>query len=138
MTWQRILTIVAAIALGAFAWHSGGWQGIAFLVSGLVLWFLLNYTRMLTVMKRAADRPIGYVGSAIMLNSKLRAKLPLLHVIAMTRSLGQRLSAEGEEPEIYLWRDPGNAQVTCEFEEGRLVRWRFERLPQADAETANV
>ncbi|WP_423457428.1 glycerate kinase [Ottowia sp. VDI28] len=138
MTWQRILTLVAAIALGAAAWRAGGWSGIAFLVSGVVLWFLLNYTRMITVMKRASDRPIGYVGSAVMLNTKLRPKLPLLHVIALTRSLGQRKSPEGEDPEIYVWRDPGDAQVTCEFVGGRLVRWHFERPSEAVAETGQA
>ncbi|WP_028601444.1 hypothetical protein [Ottowia thiooxydans] len=131
MTWQRILTLLAAIALGAGAWRAGGWAGIALVGSALVLWFLLNYTRLITIMKRAADQPIGYVGSAVMFNVKLRPKLPLLHVIGMTRSLGERLSAEGVEPEVYLWRDPGDSQVICEFEGGRLARWRLERPTQA-------
>lgn len=134
MNSQRILVIAGAVALGALAWNTGGWAGLGFLFSGLVLWFLLNYTRMITVMKRAADRPIGYVGSAVMLNTKLRPKLPLLHVIALTRSLGKRLTAEGEEPEIYVWRDNGDSTVTCEFEGGRLMRWRLDRPSQADVE----
>ena len=138
MTWQRILTIVAAIALGAGAWRAGGWAGIALLVSGIVFWFLLNYTRIITIMKRAADRPIGYVGSAVMLNAKLHPKQPLLHVIALTRSLGQRLSQEGEEPEIYLWRDGGGSEVTCEFEGGRLLRWRLERPTGNENETRDA
>ena len=136
MNWQRILIIAAAIALGAGAWRAGGWAGIALLGTGLMLWFLLYYTRIMTVMKRAAERPVGYVGSAVMLHTKLRPKVNLLHVVALTRSLGQRLSNEGEEPEIYLWRDPGGAQVTCEFTGGRLVRWNFER--PAEAETATT
>lgn len=133
MIWQRILIIAGAVALGALAWNAGGWAGLAFLGSGLVLWFLLNYTRLITIMKRAADRPIGYVGSAVMLNTKLRPKLPLIHVIALTRSLGERLSAEGAEPEIYVWRDPGDSKVTCEFEGGRLMRWQLERPAEPDA-----
>lgn len=127
MIWQRIFTIAGAIALGALAWNTGGWSGLAFLVSGVVLWFMLNYTRLITIMKRAADRPIGYVDSAVMLNTKLRPKLPLMHVIALTRSLGKRLTDEGVEPEIYVWSDNGDSQVTCEFEGGRLVRWQLER-----------
>ena len=133
MTWQRILTLLAAIALGAGAWRAGGWAGLALLASGLLLWFLLYYTRLITIMKRAADRPIGYVGSAVMLNARLKAGLPLLNVVGLTRSLGERLSAEGAEPEVYRWRDPGESHVTAEFEGGRLARWRLER-PQTAAE----
>ena len=129
MTWQRILTFMAAIALGAMAWRAGGGAGLALLFSGLLLWFLLYYTRIMTIMKRAADRPIGYVGSAVMLNAKLKPRMPLLNVIALTRSLGERLSAESAEPEVYRWRDPGDSHVTTEFEGGRLLRWQLQRPP---------
>ena len=129
MTWQRILTFMAAIALCAMAWRAGGGAGLALLFSGLLLWFLLYYTRIMTIMKRAADRPIGYVGSAVMLNAKLKPRMPLLNVIALTRSLGERLSAEGAEPEVYRWRDPGDSHVTTEFEGGRLLRWQLQRPP---------
>ena len=129
MTWQRILTFMAAIALGAMAWRAGGGAGLALLFSGLLLWFLLYYTRIMTIMKRAADRPIGYVGSAVMLNAKLKPRMPLLNVIALTRSLGERLSAEGAEPEVYRWRDPGDSHVTTEFEGGRQLRWQLQRPP---------
>ena len=131
MTWQRLLTLVAAIALGAGAWRAGGWAGVALLASGLTLWFLLYYTRLVNVTKRAAERPIGYVGSAVMLNAKLKARQPLLHVVALTRSLGERLSPEGAEPEVYRWTDPGDSRVTAEFEAGRLARWRLERPAEA-------
>lgn len=129
MTWQRALTLLAAVALGAGAWRAGGGAGLALLASGLLLWFLLYYTRLMTVMKRAADQPIGYVGSAVMLNARLKPRMPLLNVIGLTRSLGERLSAEGVEPEVYRWRDPGDSLVTTEFEDGRLVRWRLQRPP---------
>lgn len=127
MTWQRILTLVIAVALGAGAWRAGGWAGLALAGTALVLWFLLYYTRVLQVMKRAADRPIGYVDSAVMLNAKLKPRSALLHVMALTRSMGERLSPEGAEPEVYRWTDPGGSQVTAEFEGGKLVRWRLDR-----------
>ena len=129
MNGRRILTALAAVLLGALAWRTGGWAGLALLGSGLLLWLLLNYTRIMTIMKRAADRPIGYVGSAVMLNAKLEPRMPLLNVIALTRSLGERLSAEGAEPEVYRWRDPGDSHVTTEFEGGRLLRWQLQRPP---------
>jgi hypothetical protein len=36
---------------------------------GLMMWVLLHYTRLITILKKAADRPIGFVGSAVMLNA---------------------------------------------------------------------
>ena len=83
MKWQRILAILGAVALGAGAWRAGGWQGLALLGSGLMLWVMLYYTRLMTIMKRAVDRPIGYVGSAVMLNAKLKRGQPLLTVLAL-------------------------------------------------------
>ena len=131
MKGRSLLTLAGAVALGALSWRAGGWQGIAVMASALLLWFLLYYTRLLTVMKRAADRPIGYVGSAVMLNIKLKAGQPLLHVVALTRALGQRLSEEGAEPEVYRWTDPGGSHVTAEFVGGRLKAWQMVRPPEA-------
>ena len=37
-----------------------------------LVWVLLHFTRMMTILKRAANRPIGYVDSAVMLNAKLK------------------------------------------------------------------
>ena len=127
MTWKRILTLVFAIALAAGAWRAGGWAGVALAVSALVLWFLLHYTRLINVMKRAADRPIGYVDSAVMLNAKLKPGSALLHVLALTRSMGERLSPEGAEPEVYRWTDGTQSHVTCEFHHGKLVKWTLIR-----------
>ena len=84
-------------------------------------------------MKRAADRPVGHVGSAVMLNAKLQAGQPLLKVVALTRALGERLSEVGADPETYRWRDEGGSQVTAEFKGGRLTHWQLERpAPAAD------
>lgn len=135
MNWQRGLAIVFAVALGAGAWRAGGWQGLGLLASGLVLWGLLNYTRIVTVMKRAAHRPVGRVDSAVMLNAKLHAGQPLLHVLALTRALGERLSAPGADPETYRWSDPGGSWVTAEFSGGKLRHWQLER-PAAEAQAA--
>ena len=107
MNGRRILTALAAVLLGALAWRTGGWAGLALLGSGLLLWLLLNYTRIMTIMKRAADRPVGYVGSAVMLNARLKQGMPLLDVLALTRALGERQSPPEAEPDVYRWRDAG-------------------------------
>ena len=86
------------------------------------------------VMRRAAERPIGYVGSAVMLNAKLKPKVNLMHVVALTRSLGERLSEEGQEPEIYRWTDGTDSHVTCEFVNGRLVKWTLVRPQKSETQ----
>ena len=43
----------------------------------VVMWILLHFTRMVTVLSRAANRPVGHVDSAVMLNVKLRKVLEI-------------------------------------------------------------
>ena len=132
MNFQRYLVPIGTVGLTAWAWQTLGWMGIALVVTGGVMWLLLHFTRLVQIMKRASKRPIGFVDSAVMLNAKLRPGRPLLDVIAQTRSLGERLSAEGAEPEVYRWRDAGGSSVSCEFEGGKLRRWQLERPVQPD------
>ncbi|AVO49208.1 glycerate kinase [Melaminivora suipulveris] len=125
------LVIIALLIAG---WQSGGPQGLLIAVGGLLMWALLHFTRLMNVMQKAAKNPIGHVGSAVMLNARLKAGVNLMHVVAMTRSLGRQLSPQGHEPEIYAWVDAGGSEVTCEFESGRLARWRLVR-PQGESES---
>jgi hypothetical protein len=85
------------------------------------------------ILKRAANSPLGYVGSAVMLQAKLKPGMTLMHVIAMTRSLGEQLSEPQAQPEQYRWTDPSDASVSCDFLHGKLVRWEFRRPAVADA-----
>ena len=64
MNFQKIFVPAACLVLIGAAWRSYGWQGVAVVGGGLVMWLLLHYTRMITILKKAADRPIGFVGSA--------------------------------------------------------------------------
>lgn len=132
MNLRNILVPVGLIVLVIAAFQSAGWPGVAAVVGGIIMWVLLHFTRLMSIMKKAADRPIGYVGSAVMLNAKLKPKVPLVHVVAMTRSLGQRLSEEGQDPEIYRWTDGSQSHVTCEFAKGRLLKWSLVRPEQKD------
>jgi hypothetical protein len=127
MNWRTFLVPLLALLLLGWAFHAFGWPGVVFVVSGGVMWVLLNFYRMVTVLKRAADRPIGHVGSAVMLNAKLKPNLTLMHVIALTRSLGQLESEKDTQPEIYTWTDGTQSVVRCEFREGRLVQWELSR-----------
>lgn len=129
---QVLLLWVGVAALLVFAFDRFGWSGLALAGGALLMWLLLHFTRLMHVMKRAANRPLGHVESAVMLNAKLQQGCPLLHVIAMTRALGERLTAEGVEPEVYRWRDESGSSVSCEFEGGKLQRWKLERPQQPD------
>ena len=130
MNFNRILIPVACIALTVGAWRAYQWPGVALVASGLVMWILLHFTRILTVLKRAADRPVGTVASAVMLNDKLRKGANLMHVIAMTRSLGWLQSDKGTQPEVFRWSDAGQSHVSCTFVDGKLTEWVLERPTQ--------
>jgi hypothetical protein len=132
---QRVLIPLLGIAAVIVAWQQYGWAGVALVATALVMWILLHFNRIVNVMKKAADRPKGYVGSAVMLNAKLKPKVSLLHVIALTQSIGEQVSPQGEQPEIFRWTDGTQSSVTCEFAGGRLARWTLHR-PQPGDEPA--
>ena len=60
-------------------------------------------------------------------SAKLKPKQTLMHVIALTRSLGQLESEKDTQPEIYSWKDGTDSVVRCEFRDGRLVQWELTR-----------
>jgi hypothetical protein len=102
-------------------------------LSVLVFWILLHFSRMMQVLKRATGRPIGYVDSAVMLNAKLKPGATLLHVIAMTRALGALQSVKGEQPEVFRWTDGSQSHVTCTFVGGKLSHHELFRPEAVEA-----
>lgn len=133
MNFQKLWVTAAALAVLAVAWTSYRWAGVALVVTGGVMWILLHFTRSLQVLKRAANRPMGFVGSAVMLNAKLKPGVSLLHVIAMTKSLGLLQSPKDEQPEVFRWTDESQSHVTCQFRNGKLTTWVLFRPTQDDA-----
>ena len=131
MNFQKIVLPILGVAVVAIAWRAYGWPGVALAVGGIVMWMLLHFTRMMKVLQGASRRPVGWVDSAVMLNAKLRPGLNLLHVMAMTRALGEQVSPKDEQPEVYRWTDGGGSRVTCEFADGKLVKWELFRPPGA-------
>ena len=112
---------VAAIAAGYVGW---GWPGVVLGVTVVVFWLLLQFSRSLRVLKKAAGSPVGHVDSAVMLHSKLKAGMPLMKVLVLTRSLGTKLC---ETPERWGWADPGGARISLEFDDGKLRSWTLAR-----------
>ena len=129
---QKILIPLAIIGGAAIAYRSYGLKGLVVVASVLVFGILLHFSRMMQVLKRAANRPIGYVDSAVMLNAKIKPGATLLHVVAMTRSLGLLKSAKGAQPEVFEWKDGSQSVVTCTFVGGKLSHHELFR-PQAEA-----
>ena len=128
-----VLVPLGCLALVVMAYRSYAWPGVAMAVGALVMWLLLHFTRMLQILKRAADRPIGFVGSAVMLNAKLRRGVTLMHVVALTRSLGALQSPKDTQPEVFRWSDASESSVTCTFVGGKLSHWELQRPSQDQA-----
>lgn len=127
MNIQRIFVPVAAVGLTAWAWQTWGGLGVAMVVTVGVMWVLLHVTRLMHIMKRAAERPIGHVDSAVMLNAKLKTGVSLMHVVAMTRALGQLETEKDAQPEVFSWKDGSESVVRCTFMAGKLVSWTLDR-----------
>ncbi len=129
MNFKSILLWIIGAALVAVSYQKYGWPGVAVVVGGLVMWGLLHFTRMMSVLKRAANAPMGHVGSAVMLNAKLKKGVNLLHVMALTRSIGLLQTEKDAQPEVYRWTDGGLSHVTCNFMNGKLQSWELYRPP---------
>ena len=108
----------------AAGWRGYGWQGLALAFSVIVFWLLIMFNRSVKVMRMAAESPVGVVGSAVMLNAKLTVGLPMLQVVAFTKSIGRRVT---DEPDTSEWRDASGSDVTIVFEKGRCKRWILNR-----------
>jgi hypothetical protein len=125
---------LAALLLAA-AWQSYGWQGVLAAISAIVFWLLLQFNRAVRAMKNAGTAPIGHVGSAVMLNAKLKSGMTMLQVVTLTKSLGRKLDEAGD---TWAWQDGGDNRVTLHFQRGRLVRFELDRPGGSDAAPAGA
>lgn len=123
----KVISPLAVILLTAGAWREFGWAGIALAAGAVMMWILLHFTRLMHILKKAANRPVGHVASAVMLNAKLQKGMTLMHVIAMTKALGALQTPKDEQPEIFKWTDTGQSSVSCTFLEGKLQSWTLTR-----------
>lgn len=123
--WIGIGLALAALVIGAGLL---GWQGVIFATTGIIFWLLLQMSRLMRVMRQAGAAPMGSVGNAVMLNSKLHAGMKLVDLISLAGSLGLK-----EAPETYVWRDPGGDAVEVVLRKGKLAEWRLIRAGEAPA-----
>lgn len=120
------LTQATAWALVVLAFAAGygiyGWPGVLLALSITVFWLLLQFSRLLRVMRSAASRPVGQVEGALMLSTKIGAGLRMVDVVVMTGSLGRRLPhASPGADESWEWRDAGDDAVVVDFARGRSL-----------------
>ncbi len=123
----RIALSAGAVGAAFLIWRAYGMGGLLFAGAGVVMWALLHMTRLLLVLRRTSGRPIGTVGSAVMLHARLGRGMALLDVLALTRALGERIDTPQSETEDYRWTDASNAAVHCSFNHGKLVQWELLR-----------
>ena len=106
-----------------------GWPGVLLALSVIVFWLLMQFSRALRTMRRAAGRPVGVVDSAVMLHARLHPGMRLPQILVLTGSLGRRL--DGVQPsdvtESYAWCDAGGDEVVVELKAGVLSAWRLQR-----------
>lgn len=122
-----------ALALAALVggWLSYGWRGLVLAVTVIVFWLLLQFSRSLRALQRAAGRPVGSVPNAVMFNAKLQAGLRLPQVLALTGSLGRKV---GDDPEAWAWADAAGDEVRVELHGGRVSAWKLTRAAAAAPE----
>ena len=112
---------VAGVAMGYAVW---GWQGVVLALSVIAFWMLLLFSRAMRVMRIASQAPVGTVPNAVMLHARLQAGMPLMKILILTRSLGQKLS---DTPETWRWQDGAGDSVRVVMQQGRCTEWTLER-----------
>ncbi|RMX04328.1 glycerate kinase [Corticibacter populi] len=130
----KSVLIVAVITLVLTTGYvNQGWTGFFAVFGVVVFFFLLHFTKVMRVLRIAANTPKGVISSAVMLNARLRPGMSMLQVVQQTRSLSVPQSPLDVQPEIHRWTDLGGAWVDCQFVNGKLVVWSLGR-PETEAE----
>ncbi len=126
--WAGWALAAAAVVAGFLGY---GWPGLALALSVVAFWLLLQFSRALRVMRRAAEKPLGRADSAVMLQARLRPGMTMMQVVTLAGSLGQKLGGAPEE--AFLWRDTGGDAVRVLLRGGRVSEVRLERAGAAPA-----
>lgn len=127
MQTKSVLIGLGTAAFFLLSHQNFGWPGVAMAAGVGVMWLLLQWTRIMHVLKRASRRPVGYVDSAVMLNARLRKGLALWQVVSMAQALGQATTEGDAQPEGFNWTDSSDSQVRAWFVNGKLARWELIR-----------
>jgi hypothetical protein len=133
---QKIAVGLAALGFVVLAYINFGLSGLAFALGAGLLWVMLHFTRMMAVLKRAARRPKGWVGSAVMLNSKLEHGMSMLQIVGLAGAIGQEASPlDVQQVEVWRWTDDGGSFVTVTLAHGKVTGFDLSRPTPSDAAT---
>lgn len=138
MNWRNLWIPFALAGLLFLSFRAFGWWGFSLVASGIVFWLLQHTSRLLLSLQRAADQPMGTVPNAVMFHAQLHNGLRLLQVLSLAGSLGRLASPQGQQPEVFVWRDEAGDQVQCSFQEGRLIDWVLSRHPEEEDKVAGA
>ena len=138
MNWRNLWIPFALAGLLYLSFRAFGWWGFSLVASGIVFWLLQHTSRLLLSLQRAADQPVGTVLNAVMFHAQLHNGLRLLQVLSLAGSLGRLASPQGQQPEVFVWRDEAGSEVQCSFQEGRLIDWVLSRHPEEEDKVAGA
>jgi len=129
---------MALAGLLFLSFRAFGWWGFSLAASGIIFWLLQHTSRLLFSLQRAADQPVGTVANAVMFHAQLHNSLRLLQVLSLAGSLGRLESIQGQQPEVFVWRDETGDEVRCSFLEGRLNEWALSRHAEEEDKVAGA
>ena len=138
MNWRTLWIPFALAGLLFLSFRAFGWWGFSLVASGIIFWLLQHTSRLLFSLERAADQPVGAVPNAVMFHAQLHNGLRLLQVLSLAGSLGRLDSPQGQQPEVFVWRDEAGDEVQCSFQEGRLMDWVLSRHPEEEDKVAGA
>jgi hypothetical protein len=138
MNWRNLWIPFALAGLLFLSFRAFGWWGFSLVASGIVFWLLQHTSRLLLSLQRAADQPMGTVPNAVMFHAQLHNGLRLLQVLSLAGSLGRLASPQGQQPEVFVWRDEAGSEVQCSFQEGRLTEWVLRRRAEEEDKVAGA
>ena len=116
---------LAAVAVAA-GYVGYGWRGVALAATVVMFWLLLQFNRVVRVMRKASRRPVGEIDNAVMLHAKLHTGMTLIQILPLTRSLGRKVA---DDPEAFVWTDGGGDRVRVELRGGRCSAMALQRAP---------
>ena len=138
MNWRTLWIPFALAGLLFLSFRAFGWWGFSLVASGIIFWLLQHTSRLLFSLERAADQPVGAVPNAVMFHAQLHNGLRLLQVLSLAGSLGRLDSPQGQQPEVFVWRDEAGDEVQCSFQEGRLMVWVLSRHAEEEDKVAGA
>jgi len=130
---RSLLFPALVLALSYAGWKSYGWQGLLLALLMSSFWVLLHFTKLMRLLRAAANRPLGAVDDVRVLQGRLKLGMPMHEVVRQSACLGKReAGASDGTSEDFVWHDPQGRTLHLRFDHGRLRRIERRDAPAAD------